>query len=107
MVEFDLQLYGDPRLFGLIAAHGFVDFASPKLLGVYALAAVPIGSIPTTAIFCALSLLHFGRDLGHILSLAMHFLVALVYLADPNVAFSLMMAYSLTYHIPGAQLDTV
>ena len=23
MVEFDLQLLGDPRLFGLIAAHGF------------------------------------------------------------------------------------
>ena len=101
MVEFDLQLLGDPRLFGLIAAHGFVDFASPSLLAVYALAAVPLGSIPTTAGFLALSLLHFGRDLGPALSLGMHSLVGLVYLLDQNVAFSLMMAYSLVYHIPG------
>ena len=101
MVEFDLQLFGDPRLFGLIAAHGFVDFASPSLLAVYALAAVPLGSIPTTAGFLALSLLHFGRDLGPALSLGMHSLVGLVYLLDQNVAFSLMMAYSLVYHIPG------
>ena len=87
--------------FGLIAAHGFVDFASPSLLAVYALAAVPLGSIPTTAGFLALSLLHFGRDLGPALSLGMHSLVGLVYLLDQNVAFSLMMAYSLVYHIPG------
>lgn len=105
MVEFDLQLIGDPRLFGLIAAHEFVDFASPSLLGIYALAAVPLGSIPTTACFGALSLLHFGRDLGSSLSLAMHSLIALVYLANQHVAFSLMMAYSLAYHIPGASTN--
>ena len=102
MVEFDLTLLGDPRLFGLVAAHGFVDFASPSLLSVYAMALVPLGSIPTTAGFLALSLLHFGRDLGPVLSLVMHSLAGLVYLQDQNVAFSLMMAYSLVYHIPGA-----
>jgi len=100
MVEFELQLLTDPRLFGLIAAHGFVDFARPDLLAVYVLAAVPLGSIPTTLAFLSTSLLHFGRDLGVAFSVGLHALAGLVYLKDPNVAFSLMMAYSLTWHIP-------
>lgn len=112
MVEYDLTMLSDPRLFGLIAAHGMVDFAvPPSLLAIYALAVVPIGSIPTTASFCGLSLLHFGRDLGMlgerrgmVLSLVLHGLVGLVYLRSKDVAFSLMMLYSLVWHIPGACL---
>jgi len=108
MVEYELTMLSDPRLFGLIAAHGMVDFAvPPSLLAIYALAAVPLGSIPTTASFCGLSLLHFGRDLGMlgerrgmVLSVVLHSLVGLVYLRDKDVAFSLMMLYSLIWHIP-------
>ena len=92
MVEFELQLLTDPRLFGLIAAHGCVDFARPDLLAVYTLAAVPLGSVPTTLGFLSSSLIHFGRDLGVALSVVLHALAGLVYLKDPNVAFSLMMA---------------
>ena len=109
MVEYDLTMLSDPRLFGLIAAHGMVDFAvPPSLLAIYALAAVPLGSIPTTASFCALSLMHFGRDMdmlgerrGMLLSVVLHSLVGLVYLWNKDVAFSLMMLYSLVWHIPG------
>ena len=109
MVEYDLTMLSDPRLFGLIAAHGMVDFAvPPSLLAIYALAAVPLGSIPTTASFCGLSLLHFGRDMdmlgerrGMVLSVVLHSLVGLVYLWSKDVAFSLMMLYSLVWHIPG------
>jgi hypothetical protein len=112
MVEYDLTMLSDPRLFGLIAAHGMVDFAvPPSLLAIYALAAVPLGSIPTTASFCGLSLLHFGRDMdmlgerwGMLLSVVMHSLVGLVYLWNKDVAFSLMMLYSLVWHIPGDRL---
>ena len=102
MVEFELQLLGDPRLFGLIAAHGMVDFARPSLLGVYALAVVPLGSLPTTAAFLATSMVHFGRDLGAGLSLLMHTAAGVLYVIDKNVAFSMMMAYSLLWHVPGA-----
>ena len=109
MVEYDLTMLSDPRLFGLIAAHGMVDFSvPPSLLAIYVLAAVPLGSIPTTGSFCGLSLLHFGRDMGMLgerrgmlLSVVMHSLVGLVYLRDKDVAFSLMMLYSLVWHIPG------
>ena len=107
MVEFELQLLNDPRLFGLIAAHGFVDFASPDLLAVYALALVPLGSIPTTLGFLFTSLIHFGYDIGVGLSFALHALAGLVYLKDPNVAFSLMMAYSLAWHIPSLYVGLV
>ena len=112
MVEYDLTMLSDPRLFGLIAAHGMVDFSvPPSLLAIYVLAAVPLGSIPTTGSFCGLSLLHFGRDMGMLgerrgmlLSVVMHLLVGLVYLRDKDVAFSLMMLYSLVWHIPGESL---
>ena len=112
MVEYDLTMLSDPRLFGLIAAHGMVDFSvPPSLLAIYVLAAVPLGSIPTTGSFCGLSLLHFGRDMGMLgerrgmlLSFVMHSLVGLVYLRDKDVAFSLMMLYSLVWHIPGESL---
>ena len=102
MVEFELQLLCGPRLFGLIAAHGFVDFSAPSLLPVYAIAAIPLGSIPTTASFCALSLMHFARDLGARLSFALHGLAGLVFLVDQNLSFMLMTVYSLIYHIPSA-----
>lgn len=107
MVEFELQLLTDPRLFGLIAAHGCVDFARPDLLAVYTLAAVPLGSVPTTLGFLSSSLIHFGRDLGVALSVVLHALAGLVYLKDPNVAFSLMMAYSLIWHIPSLYVRLV
>ena len=76
--------------------------AAPSLLPVYAIAAIPLGSIPTTASFCALSLMHFARDLGVRLSFALHGLAGLVFLVDQNLSFMLMTVYSLIYHIPSA-----
>ena len=46
MVEYDLTMLSDPRLFGLIAAHGMVDFSvPPSLLAIYVLAAVPVAGL--------------------------------------------------------------
>ena len=106
MVEFDLQILCDPRLFGVIAAHGFVDFACPSLLGVYALALVPLGSVPTTTAFLTSSIVHFGKDCGAVGSALIHTAAGAIYLINKNVAFSMMMAYSLLWHIPGAPRPT-
>ena len=46
-----------------------------------------------------------GERLGMVLSVVLHSLVGLVYLRDKDVAFSLMMLYSLVWHIPGAYLQ--
>ena len=45
-----------------------------------------------------------GERRGMLLSVVMHSLVGLVYLWNKDVAFSLMMLYSLVWHIPGDRL---
>ena len=94
-------------LLGAIAAassHGLTDLqrigTAPQQLAPYGLVFLPIPTTLVTTAFIALSICHFGHDVGLARSVLLHTTFALLALVQPVLAWAVFALYYVLIHVP-------